>query len=128
ERGVVRVEDAQGQPPTIPFWLGEAPARTDELSQSVSRFRSEIEHRLNDGGAVSALGFLVDDLRLDRAAAEQIVDYLGAAHRALGALPTLDTLVFERFFDEAGRVDLVIHSPHGSRTYHASWRARPQRL
>src|SRR5215469_7515589 len=115
ERGVVRVEDAQGQPPTIPFWLGEAPARTDELSQSVSRFRSEIEHRLNDGEAVSALGFLVDDLRLDRAAAEQIVDYLGAAYRALGALPTLDTLVFERFFDEAGGMQLVIHSPYGSR-------------
>jgi ATP-dependent Lhr-like helicase len=115
ERGVVRVEDAQGQPPTIPFWLGEAPARTDELSQSVSRFRSEIEHRLNDVEAVSALGFLVDDLRLDRAAAEQIVDYLGAAYRALGALPTLDTLVFERFFDEAGGMQLVIHSPYGSR-------------
>ena len=115
ERGMVRVENAQGQPPTIPFWLGEAPARTDELSQSVSRFRSEIEHRLNDCEAASALGFLVDDLRLDRAAAEQIVDYLGAAYRALGALPTLETLVFERFFDEAGGMQLVIHSPYGSR-------------
>src|SRR6188768_3200047 len=115
ERGVVRVEDAHGQPPTIPFWLGEAPARTDELSQSVSRFRTEIEHRLDDGGAVSALDWIVDDLRLDRAAAEQIVDYLGAAYRALGALPTLETLVFERFFDEAGGMQLVIHSPHGSR-------------
>jgi ATP-dependent Lhr-like helicase len=115
ERGVVRVEDAQGQPPTIPFWLGEAPARTDQLSQSVSRFRSKIQHRLNDGKAASAIGFLVDDLRLDRAAAEQIVDYLGAAYRALGALPTLETLVFERFFDEAGGMQLVIHSPFGSR-------------
>src|SRR6187200_2591081 len=115
ERGVVRVEDAHGQPPTIPFWLGEAPARTDELSQSVSRFRTEIEHRLDDGGAASALDWIVDDLRLDRAAAEQIVDYLGAAYRALGALPTLETLVFERFFDEAGGMQLVIHSPHGSR-------------
>ena len=115
ERGMVRVENAQGQPPTIPFWLGEAPARTDELSQSVSRFRSEIEHRLNDCEAASALGFLVDDLRLDRAAAEQIVDYLGAAYRPLGALPTLETLVFERFFDEAGGMQLVIHSPYGSR-------------
>ena len=115
ERGVVRVEDAHGQPPTIPFWLGEAPARTDELSQSVSRFRTEIEHRLDDGGAVIALDWIVDDLRLDRAAAEQIVDYLGAAYRALGALPTLETLVFERFFDEAGGMQLVIHSPHGSR-------------
>jgi ATP-dependent helicase Lhr and Lhr-like helicase len=116
ERGVVRVEDAHGQPPTIPFWLGEAPARTSELSQSVSRFRTEIEHRLdNGGGAASALGWIVDDLRLDRAAAEQIVDYLGAAYRALGALPTRETLVFERFFDEAGGMQLVIHSPYGSR-------------
>jgi ATP-dependent Lhr-like helicase len=115
ERGVVRVEDAHGQPPTIPFWLGEAPARTDELSQAVSRFRTEIEHRLNDGGAASALDWIVDDLRLDRAAAEQVVDYLGAAYRALGALPTLQTLIFERFFDEAGGMQLVIHSPYGSR-------------
>jgi ATP-dependent Lhr-like helicase len=115
ERGVVRVEDAQGAPPTIPFWLGEAPARTDELSQSVSRFRSEIEHRLHEGGPASALNWIAGDLGLDRAAAEQIVDYLGAAHRALGALPTHETLVFERFFDEAGGMQLVIHSPYGSR-------------
>jgi ATP-dependent helicase Lhr and Lhr-like helicase len=115
ERGVVRVEDAHGQPPTIPFWLGEAPARTAELSQSVSRFRSEIEQRVKEGGAVSALALLADELRLDRGAAEQIVDYLGAAYRALGALPTLETLIFERFFDEAGGTQLVIHSPYGSR-------------
>jgi ATP-dependent Lhr-like helicase len=116
ERGVVRVEDAHGQPPTIPFWLGEAPARSCELSQSVSRFRTEIEHRLDDrGGAASALGWIIDDLRFERAAAEQIVDYLGAGYRALGALPTRETLVFERFFDEAGGMQLVIHSPYGSR-------------
>ena len=111
ERGVVRVEDAQGQPPTIPFWLGEAPARSEELSQSVSRFRSEIERHLNNDGA----GRVVDDLGLDRDAAEQIVEYLGAAHRSLGALPTRETLIFERFFDEAGGMQLVIHSPYGSR-------------
>src|SRR5262249_42482165 len=115
ERSVVRVEDANGAPPTIPFWLGEAPARTEELSYSVSRFRAEIERRFNDAGAKSALDWVVNDLRLDHAAAEQIVDYLDAAHRCLGALPTRDTLVFERFFDEAGGMQLVIHAPYGSR-------------
>ena len=115
ERSVVRVEDAHGAPPTIPFWLGEAPARTDELSRSVSRFRSGIERRLDEGGAATALNWIVGDLGLDHAAAEQIVDYLGAAYRALGALPKHETLVFERFFDEAGGMQLVIHSPYGSR-------------
>ena len=115
ERSVVRVEDAHGAPPTIPFWLGEAPARSKELSQSVSRFRRELEDRFAGGDAANGLGWIVDDLGLDRAAAEQIVDYLGAAHRSLGALPTRDTLVFERFFDEAGGMQLVIHSPYGSR-------------
>ena len=115
ERSVVRVEDAHGAPPTIPFWLGEAPARSDELSRSVSRFRTELERRFNGSGAANALGWIADGLGLDRAAAEQIVDYLGAAHRSLGALPTRETLVFERFFDEAGGMQLVIHSPYGSR-------------
>src|SRR5262249_35127861 len=115
ERSVVRVEDANGAPPTIPFWLGEAPARTEELSYSVSRFRAEIERRFNDAGAKSALDWVVNDLRLDHAAAEQIVDYLDAAHRCLGALPTRETLIFERFFDEGGGMQLVIHSPYGSR-------------
>jgi ATP-dependent Lhr-like helicase len=49
------------------------------------------------------------------ASAEQLLDYLRAAHRALGSLPTQDTLVFERFFDEAGGMQLVVHSPYGSR-------------
>jgi ATP-dependent Lhr-like helicase len=115
ERGVVRVEDAHGAPPTIPFWLGEAPARTEELSQSVSRFRTELECRFNNDTVAGPLDWIVSDLGLDRAAAEQIVDYLNAAYRCLGVLPTRDTLVFERFFDEAGGMQLVIHSPYGSR-------------
>src|SRR6185437_13636702 len=90
ERGTVRVEDAEGQPPNIPFWLGEAPGRSDELSASVSRLRAE-------------------------AAARQIVEYLAAAHAALGLLPTLDSLVIERFFDAVGGMQLVVHSPYGSR-------------
>ena len=117
ERGVVRVEDAHGAPPTIPFWLGEAPGRSDELSLSVSRFRAEIEKRFDrdpSGECRSALdrGMISG---LTEAAAEQMVDYLRAAHGALGCLPTQDTLVFERFFDEAGGMQLVIHSPYGSR-------------
>ena len=116
ERGVVRVEDAHGAPPTIPFWLGEAPGRSDELSGSVSRLRAEIEERLRlDPQGEGALRWLVQDLGLASAAAEQLVDYLRAAHGALGCLPTQDTLVFERFFDEAGGMQLVIHSPYGSR-------------
>ena len=113
ERGMVRVENAPGQPPTIPFWLGEAPSRSEELSQSVSRFRTELERHF-ENRSNDALEF-VGDLGLDRAASEQIVDYLGAAYRSLGALPTRETLVFERFFDEAGGMQLVIHSPYGSR-------------
>jgi ATP-dependent Lhr-like helicase len=116
ERGVVRVEDAHGAPPTIPFWLGEAPGRSDELSGSVSRLRAEIEERLRlDPQGEGALRWLAQDLGLDSAAAEQLIDYLRAAHGALGCLPTQDTLVFERFFDEAGGMQLVIHSPYGSR-------------
>jgi ATP-dependent Lhr-like helicase len=115
ERGVVRVEDAHGAPPTIPFWLGEAPARSEELSQSISRFRAELERRFAESDLANGLSWIVDDLGLDRAAAEQIVDYLGAAYRSLGVLPTLETIIFERFFDEAGGMQLVIHSPFGSR-------------
>lgn len=116
ERGTVRVEDAQGQPPTIPFWIGEAPSRTDELSASVSRLRSEIAARLrSDPTGAEARRRLIDDLGLDEAAAEQIVDYLAAAAAALGAMPTQDTIVLERFFDEAGGMQLVIHAPFGGR-------------
>src|SRR5215475_2684037 len=68
ERGVVRVEDARGAPPTIPFWLGEAPARTEELSYSVSRLRTEMERHLNRGGAATALDWVLKGLRLDPAA------------------------------------------------------------
>ena len=116
ERGIVRVEDAHGAPPTIPFWLGEAPGRSDELSRSVSRFRTEIEGRLrHDPPGEQALRWLIEDVGLASTPAEQLVDYLRAAYGALGRLPTQDTLVFERFFDEAGGMQLVIHSPYGSR-------------
>ncbi|HVH81816.1 MAG TPA: hypothetical protein VM782_20615, partial [Stellaceae bacterium] len=116
ERGVVRVEDAAGQPPTVPFWLGEAPGRSDELSASVSRLRADIAERLDtEGGAGAAISWLIDEVEIGEPAAQQVVEYLAAAYAALGVLPTLDTLVFERFFDAVGGMQLVIHSPYGSR-------------
>ncbi len=116
ERGVVRVEDAHGAAPTIPFWLGEAPGRTDELSQSVSRLRSDVAARLREGGdEASIIDWLVEHRDVGGPAAEQIAEYLSASHAALGCLPTQETIVFERFFDEAGGMQLVIHAPYGSR-------------
>jgi ATP-dependent helicase Lhr and Lhr-like helicase len=112
ERGTVRVADAEGQAPTIPFWLGEAPGRSDELSRSVSRLREDFAAHLP---AERALPWLVDEVGIAEAAAAQLVDYLAAGRAALGVLPTHETLVIERFFDEAGGTQLVIHSPYGSR-------------
>ena len=114
EAGRVRVEDAAGQPPTIPFWLGEAPGRTDELSFAVSRLRTEISDRLEDS-TDAARNFLRDDVGLSDSASQQIVDYLGAAKAALGILPTQTELGMERFFDESGGMQLIIHTPYGSR-------------
>ena len=102
--GVVRVADAKGQPPSMPFWLGEAPARSDEMSAAVSRLRAE-----------ASLDVLLEDYRLPRAAAEQIAQYLDEARRALGVVPTMDTIALERFFDESGGMQLVLHAPFGSR-------------
>ncbi|MGA8277868.1 MAG: DEAD/DEAH box helicase [Rhodanobacteraceae bacterium] len=120
ERSRVRVEDAHGAPPTIPFWLGEAPGRSDELSSAVSRLRGEISRRLpvpvhgaQPCGAAQA--WLTDEVGLDESAARQIVEYLGAAKAALGVLPTRREIAIERFFDESGGTQLVIHTPLGSR-------------
>ncbi|HEX7731517.1 MAG TPA: DEAD/DEAH box helicase, partial [Rhodanobacter sp.] len=146
ERDRLRVEDAHGVPPNIPFWLGEAPGRTDELSFAVSRLREEVDALLPSpsgrgvggegsglaedsgtdvpspptplpqaGEGSKALAWLRDELGLGEAAARQLVDYLAAAKAALGVLPTQSTLVFERFFDESGGTQLVIHAPFGSR-------------
>jgi ATP-dependent Lhr-like helicase len=120
ERGVVRVEDARGMPPTIPFWLGEAPGRSDELSFSVSRLRSEVAARLRGGVDEERLvAWLVAEVGVGRPAAEQLAQYLTASHAALGCLPTQEKIVLERFFDEAGGMQLVIHSPYGSRVNRA---------
>jgi len=148
EQGKVRVEDAHGQPPSIPFWLGEAPARTHELSVSVSRLREEVAERIdvsspsvsdvgtpgvsggpdgetpaNAGGSgltaainlEPAIKYLTDDVGISRAAAEQIVEYLAGAKAVLGVMPSQDNLVLERFFDDSGSMQLVVHSPFGSR-------------
>jgi ATP-dependent helicase Lhr and Lhr-like helicase len=120
ERGIVRVEDAHGQPPTIPFWLGEAPGRSDELSASVSRLRAGIAARLRrDKSGDSARRWLIDEIGIAPAPAEQLLEYLQASFAALECLPTQDTVVLERFFDEAGGMQLVIHSPFGSRVNRA---------
>ncbi len=116
ERGTVRVEDAHGEPPSIPFWLGEAPGRSDELSESVSRLRRDIATRLTDDATgETALRWLIDEVGIAEPPARALVDYLASAHAALGLLPTQDSLVFERFFDESGGMQLVIHTPYGSR-------------
>ncbi|MBV8143351.1 MAG: DEAD/DEAH box helicase, partial [Verrucomicrobia bacterium] len=111
--GLIRVEDARGQPPGIPFWLGEAPGRTAELSRAVSSLRSEIERE------IKAKHNLVDWFKtepgLSEAGARQLADYFAATHRALGVIPSQDKLVLERFFDESGGMQLVIHSPFGIR-------------
>ncbi|HUP02184.1 MAG TPA: helicase-related protein [Gemmatimonadota bacterium] len=115
ETGRVRVEDAHGQPPSIPFWLGEAPARTAELSSEVSRLRRDVGEKLADGeGAASR--WLVDEVQgLPPEAARQIEEYLAATQKVLGVIPTQETLVLERFFDEAGGMQLVVHAPFGGR-------------
>jgi ATP-dependent helicase Lhr and Lhr-like helicase len=151
ETGRVRVEDAHGAAPNIPFWLGEAPGRSDELSAGVARLRGRIELLLSSAPAVlaepangmaldvlaspagpapapapapasdpapalnGAIDWLVNEVQIDAAAARQIVEYLARARAALGALPTQDCLVMERFFDASGGMQLVLHAPFGSR-------------
>ncbi|MBI4527803.1 MAG: DEAD/DEAH box helicase [Deltaproteobacteria bacterium] len=111
--GKVWVEDAHGAPPTVPFWLGEASARTRELSDAVSDLRREVAGRLDD--ATAAMAWLERETAVARSAAEQIVAYLGETCKALGIVPTTDRVVAERFFDEAGGMQLVLHTPYGGR-------------
>ena len=137
--GVVRVEDAKGQPPGIPFWLGEAPARTSELSKAVSDLRCEIEKGLSGQWSRPAPGpeglrdshsqrregapaptreieeWVAKEFQLPQNAAEQVAAYFADAYRSLGAIPSQQTLVLERFFDESGGMQLVLHAPFGSR-------------
>ncbi len=114
EMGRVRVEDAHGAPPNIPFWRGEAPSRTSELSAEVADIRREIaEKALN--AQQSALHWLIQDCGLDARGAQQAVEYVLSGRSVLGTVPTQATIVAERFFDESGGMQLVIHAPFGGR-------------
>ena len=113
EPGVVRVRDAAGAPPTIPFWLGEAPARTVELSEHVSELRHEVDARLAAGDPDGARAWLREWAGIVDVPAAMIVDYVAIGRAALGLTPTREHLVLERFFDETGGMQLVVHSPYG---------------
>ena len=116
EAGRVRVEDAHGAAPSVPFWLGEAPGRTRELSDEVSELRERAaasDDAARDGA--DAVAFLGRECGLDRSGAEQAAAYVNAASAALGAVPSRRTLVAERFFDEGGGMQLVLHAPLGAR-------------
>ena len=120
--GTVRVADAAGQPPSMPFWLGEAPARSEEMSEAVSHLRAAVDFELpgpdeprKEGELGSAIDLLKNEYLLSQSAAEQIATYLAEGKRSLGAVPTTDTVALERFFDESGGMQLVLHAPFGSR-------------
>lgn len=115
EPGRVRVEDAHGALPNIPFWLGEAPGRTDELSFGVSRLRAQLAEQLAEGDTSAAMQWLIGELKLTEEAARQLVDHLARSLAILGELPTRQCIVLERFFDESGGMQLIVHSPFGSR-------------
>jgi ATP-dependent helicase Lhr and Lhr-like helicase len=123
--GRVLVEDAHGQPPNVPFWRGEAPQRTLELSRFVSTLRQEISARTGDvlPGYISqsnpqvaeTVTWLKQECCVDDAGAEQMIGYMVAGRAVLGAVPALDTIIAERFFDEGGGMQLILHAPFGGR-------------
>jgi ATP-dependent Lhr-like helicase len=123
--GRVLVEDAHGAPPTVPFWNGEAPARTEELSFHVAELRREISERLKGISPVAlspktpqvaeTIAWLAEECGLDESAASQSIQYVLEGRAVLGDVPTQSTVIAERFFDEAGGMQLVIHSPFGAR-------------
>src|SRR5574341_525337 len=128
EAGKVRVEDAEGAPPNIPFWRGEAPSRTVELSAEVATLRKEIAGAISssphpslspegrgEGEGRKAVQWLKTECALDQRGAEQAVAYIAGGIAVLGTVPTQDTIVAERFFDESGGMQLVLHTPFGGR-------------
>jgi ATP-dependent Lhr-like helicase len=112
EPGIVRVADAKGQPPTLPFWLGEAPGRTRELAAEIATLRE-----LSAGGGEGATALLQAECgaALPEGAATEIAEYVDAGLKALGAVPTQTRVILERFFDESGGMQLVLHAPFGAR-------------
>ncbi|HKS97511.1 MAG TPA: DEAD/DEAH box helicase, partial [Terriglobia bacterium] len=112
--GRLLVEDAHGAAPNVPFWRGEAPSRTAELSAQVSDLRERVT-AMTDGAPADAVQWLKQECGLHDAGAEQLVAYLAAGRAVLGVVPTQKTVVAERFFDEAGGMQLILHAPFGGR-------------
>jgi ATP-dependent Lhr-like helicase len=112
ETGVVRVADAKGQPPTLPFWLGEAPGRTRELAAEIGGLRERVA--AHDGDVLELLRSECGEA-LPGGAAVQIAEYVAAGRQSLGAVPTQKRVILERFFDESGGMQLVVHAPFGSK-------------
>ncbi len=121
ENGKVRVENAAGLPPTVPFWFGEGPARSFELSHAVGDLRQEIAQRLTrpsddpNQRSQELLDWLIAECALDRGGAELIAHYIAAGNQVLGGVPAQDCVIAERFFDESGGTQLIIHAPFGGR-------------
>ena len=123
--GRVLVQDAHGAPPSVPFWNGEAPARTQELSEHVGTLREKISEMLPRTSPVGfsatqpdvaeAVSWLKEECGLDDSGAEQAIEYILQGRAVLGAVPTQKTVIAERFFDEGGGMQLVIHAPFGGR-------------
>ena len=123
--GRVLVEDAHGAPPTVPFWRGEAPARTEELSWHVAELRETISRRLpavtpvalssKTPAVAETIAWLIEECGLDESGAQQAIQYILEGRAVLGAVPTQTTVIAERFFDEGGGMQLVIHAPFGAR-------------
>jgi ATP-dependent helicase Lhr and Lhr-like helicase len=123
--GRVLVEDAHGSPPSVPFWRGEAPARTQELSAHVADLRKEISDRLQHTSPIGVsqsqpavaetVAWLKEECGLDDSGAEQAIEYILQGRAVLGDVPTQDTIIAERFFDEGGGMQLIIHAPYGGR-------------
>jgi ATP-dependent Lhr-like helicase len=123
--GRILVEDAHGAPPSIPFWLGEAPGRTEELSRQLGELRQEISDRTpsvapgfvnqKSPEVLNAVEWLKRECGLDDSGAEQAIEYIVTGRTVLGAVPTFDTIIAERFFDEGGGMQLVLHAPFGAR-------------
>ncbi len=119
EPGVVRVRDAGDANPTVPFWMGEAPARTAELSTEVSELRKHVDEHLAAGDPDGARAYVIESTGLSELAATLVVDYLAVGRAVLGVMPTQEHLVLERFFDDTGGMQLVLHSPNGGRVNRA---------
>jgi ATP-dependent helicase Lhr and Lhr-like helicase len=123
--GRILVEDAHGAPPSIPFWLGEAPGRTEELSRQVGELRQKISdltpHTVpgfvtqNSPEVLNAVEWLKSECGLDDSGAEQAIEYIVTGRTVLGAVPSFDTIIAERFFDEGGGMQLIVHAPFGAR-------------